>query len=122
MRIIPSREQQTGPATDRRRHPRVDVTPDLRAFALPDEQPLVVRDVSVGGFSAESAVKFVVGSQQAFRLFARNGRHTTVLARVAYCAATPLLISRPVYVAGFEFLAQPADNLQLVADIVDAHR
>ena len=107
---------------ERRKNPRVQLLSDLYGCVVPLDLPVLVRDVSRGGFRIESECPFPVGSEHSFR-FQTGGRPTTVVAlcrdieRVNY-SSHGRSNRAPQYVAGFEFQPQPAENLRRVLTLM----
>ena len=70
--------------TDRRRSPRVENRGVLKAEMLSDAAPLTVHDFNSGGFSVLSAVPFLVGDVQRFRITPRDGQPVILSAAVVH--------------------------------------
>jgi hypothetical protein len=103
-------------APSRQRHhaserttPRLEVVGQIHGQALTFNTPLVVRDLSGGGFSVESAVPFGRGTTHVFRFTTNNGASVVLRANAMH--------SRPVagtsfperFTTGFQFLT-PSDE------------
>jgi hypothetical protein len=104
---------------DRRRSPRVGLVTDQHGPLVSVDVIVVVREASSGGFSVESQLPFPVGSQHAFRFQNQSGQAATVRAVCRHC----MRINRSdtsSYIAGFEFVAQPAENLRLIIETVSS--
>ena len=71
---------------------------------IPLDVPLTIRDLSQGGFSAESSAPFPPGTHHHFRFTTAAGHEVTLAATVVHCrlasATADGLLS---YITGFEF-------------------
>jgi len=102
---------------ERRRLPRIAVLSALDGYGVDLDLKVTVLEISLGGFSVESPEPFVVGSEHAFLFSAADGRETMVRCQCRHVKMSGGL-GKPTYIAGFEFLPQPAENLELIADTV----
>jgi len=86
---------------------------------VPLDVPMKVRDLSQGGFSAESSVPFPPGTQHHFRFSAVNQeREVSLRATVVHCRLTSAdPDGRYTYVTGFEFLADETADKSIAAII-----
>lgn len=101
---------------DRRRYPRRESRGLLVGHVLPTEAPLVVRDLSLGGFAAESAAPFTPGASYGFRLSATDGPQLELRAAAVHCRLSEVASDgRPVYITGFEFLGSVSERASLAA-------
>jgi hypothetical protein len=71
--------------TERRVFPRLDVLDDLHGHLVPFGMPVTIRDVSVGGFSAETAVTFRTSSRHTVRFTTRDRQEILIEADVGHC-------------------------------------
>ena len=119
-----SRATAAPAALERRRSPRVE----LLAASLYGTVGVVdvvdvhvlVREASHGGFSVESQLRFLVGSEHTFRFWNRAGGSATAIAVCRHTRRVAGHMGGGRYESGFEFAPQPAENLQLVFDAIDA--
>lgn len=104
---------------DRRQSPRVDVLERLefRLFPRsPDVRPL---DVSSGGFSVSSDVKFSVGAVHRFIITPKGGATGTHLsAKVVYCHPAPDSPTR--FVSGFAFVVSTERDMAKIEGLLDS--
>ena len=88
---------------ERRRAPRVDLVGQLRGELVSVDLPIVVREVSLGGMSIETAEAFEVESRHSFVLTLGDGAGVFVSGRVAYSRR----VDRPqgaIFITGIQFL------------------
>jgi len=100
--------------------PRLEVVGQIHGQSLTFNTPLIVRDLSSGGFSVESAVPFGRGTTHVFRFTTTNGVSVVLRANAMH--------SRPVagssfperFTTGFQFLTpddeQTAKNIDTLLD------
>ena len=71
---------------------------------VPLDVPLVIRDLSQGGFSAESAKPFPPGTHHQFRFTTAAGDEVPLAATVIHCRlASAAPDGEFTYITGFEF-------------------
>ena len=89
----------------------------LHGYWIELDLAVIIQEISLGGFSVESSKPFEVGSDQTFLFTASDGRETMV---ACTCRHARLSFAKgpAVCVAGFEFLPQPSENLQIIVDTV----
>jgi hypothetical protein len=103
----------------RRRHPRLEVLDIVQGRLVPTDTPIVIRDLSVGGFSAESSVAFPPRTRHHFRFTTRGGSVVLLEASAVHCrlvAASELGMS---YITGFEFVGRERAD-EAIAVLLDA--
>lgn len=108
--------QSPAPA-ERRRAPRVKAVSLLHGYWIELDMPVRVLDISLGGFAVESPIPFPTGSEQTFLFSTGDGRETLVRCQCRNVRTTEV-DGATISVAGFEFLPQPEENLQVVAETV----
>jgi hypothetical protein len=92
------------PFRSRRRFPRIEVMGLVEGRRVPLDVPLVIRDLSQGGFSAESAAPFVPGTHHQFRFTTAAGHEVALSATVIHCRlASAGPDGQITYITGFEF-------------------
>ncbi len=100
MRLPPSPR----PFRSRRRYPRIEVLGVIDGHRVPLDVPLTVRDLSQGGFSAESAVPFPPGTHHHFRFTTAMAQEVTLVATAVHCRlASAGADGQFTYISGFEF-------------------
>jgi hypothetical protein len=105
-------------AQNRRRYPRLEVLGRVEGQLMPVEAPLVVRDLSRGGFSAETQAPFTPGTVHLIRF---TSRHSSVelSATAVHCRLGPVGDDgRHSFVTGFEFVAD-AGSREAIGKLVD---
>jgi hypothetical protein len=104
---------------ERRRSDRTPVSGRLQACRLPDDQPITVINLGLGGFRIRTTYGFTIGARHEFRFELADGTVIDIGARVIYCTPRVALDGTIVYFTGFE-LADEAhrDNRALVEEIL----
>jgi hypothetical protein len=107
------------PLRSRRRYPRLEVLGLVEGQRIPLDTHLTVRDLSVGGFSAESAVPFPPGSKHHFLFTTALGEEVVLSATSIHCRlATADANGHFTYITGFEFHSSEATD-RSIASLVD---
>jgi hypothetical protein len=106
------------PAPGRRRQPRTEIIGELHGYSLRLERAVVIREVSVEGFSARTPAPFTPGSTESFQFTAADGHSTFITARAVHCQPAANLSTEPAWVVGFAFLPQPAEALQVIVHVL----
>ena len=104
-------------STERRRAPRAELVSDLYGCLTGMNVSIVVRDASAGGFSVESPVPFLPGSEHAF-LFDTEASPATVIAICRHSMRVNLTDGTAIYIAGFEYAPQAPDQVRRVRDLI----
>ena len=115
-----STSQPTVTPMNRRRSPRADVLTQIRGRHVALDLLVLVRDVSWGGFSLESAMPFPVGGRHTFQFWTNDGRTTMTTAECRHCTAVAPRNGQSLYVAGFSFPVQRHAQLQLILSMFAA--
>ncbi len=104
---------------ERRREQRAPVSGRLQASRLPDDQPITVINLGLGGFRIRTTYGFTVGHRHEFRFALADGTTLDIGAVVVYCTPRVTLDGTVVYLTGFE-LADDAhrNNRSLVEEIL----
>jgi hypothetical protein len=104
---------------ERRGSDRTPVSGRLQACRLPDDQPITVINLGLGGFRIRTTYGFTIGARHEFRFELADGTVIDIGARVIYCTPRVALDGTIVYFTGFE-LADEAhrDNRALVEEIL----
>jgi hypothetical protein len=107
------------PFRSRRRFPRLEVLGLVEGRRVPLDVPLTMRDLSQGGFSAESTVPFPPGTHHQFRFTTATAHEVTLAATVVHCR---LATARPdgqfTYITGFEFHSDESTDTS-IASLMD---
>lgn len=107
------------PSRSRRRFPRLEVLGLVEGRLLPIDVPLKLRDLSQGGFSAESSVPFPPGTHHHFLFTTLDQNEVALDATVVHCRlASAQTDGHYTYVSGFEFLSSDATD-RSVAQVLD---
>lgn len=95
--------------TERRRSPRIAIVGQIEGrFAALDE-PVRVRDFSLGGMAIEAARELPVGSTHAFLLTLGDGSLVELRGRVVRCRSLAGPGEPALYASGIQFIDDPPD-------------
>jgi hypothetical protein len=114
--IAPQFDRLVAPA-ERRQFPRVKVMSMLHGYWVELDLPVTIRELSLGGFSVESAIPFPVGFDHTFLFSAADGRETLIRSCCRHSRMEET-DRGTTCVAGFEFLPQPEEQLKIVVETV----
>ena len=104
---------------ERRRTERAPVSGRLQACRLPDDQPITVINLGLGGFRIRTTYGFTVGARHEFRFELADGTSLDIGAKVVYCTPRVALDGSIVYFTGFELAQEDhRDNRALVEEIL----
>ncbi|HUL74588.1 MAG TPA: PilZ domain-containing protein [Vicinamibacterales bacterium] len=106
-------------SSDRRRALRLEVLNRLHARAITHDRPVIVREISLGGFSIESPLSFSPGSEHQFEFGIDGGVPVTLKARAAHCRRLPGAADVATYIAGFAFVDQSDVAAAAVEELFD---
>jgi hypothetical protein len=95
---------------ERRRHTRYLVFDRLLGNLLGEDLPVRIRDVSVGGFAAETPDPLPADVHQAVRFIAADDWSIVIEARSVYTRPSVSAEGHPLYVTGFSFASAPASD------------
>jgi hypothetical protein len=91
---------------ERRRSPRVRLVGDLRGRLSAPDEPVLVREISLGGMAIETSFPFPTGEVGEFQLELGDGTVVELRARAAH--SHTIEGTRPLrYLTGFEFIDEP---------------
>jgi hypothetical protein len=96
---------------DLRRTPRIDVRHRLRGTLVSLNRPVVVRDISLGGFSVETEDELPDGLH-IVRLQEGDRWSVTVTAASRHRRATKSATGTPCHITGFQYEDQSPDTQQ----------
>ena len=113
-------EQKIRTGAERRRFPRARVLSALAGYDVGAEASVNIVEISLGGFSVESAVMFEVGSEHTFLFSTAEGAETMV--RCVCRHARGVEVSGPRCIAGFEFLPGQESSLQIIVQVYERLR
>jgi len=104
---------------ERRRTQRAPVSGRLQASRLPDDQPITVINLGMGGFRIRTTYGFTVSHYHEFRFELADGTKLDIGAIAVYCTPRVTLDGTVIYLTGFE-LADDAhrNNRSLVEEIL----
>ncbi|MEZ5319318.1 MAG: PilZ domain-containing protein [Vicinamibacterales bacterium] len=94
-------------ADERRRSARVRIVGEVHGRAVSVDQPVTVREISLGGLSLRTSFPFEVGTTHDIRLTLGDGAAVALRARVVHSRAVDQGPAA-AYETGFEFLAEDA--------------
>lgn len=107
-------------AIDRRRSPRIELLGRVRGHIVSLDTPVVVRDMSLGGMSMESAFPFEVGSRHEFRLALGDGSLVLLRGEIRHSRNIGVPGGTALYLTGVQFVDEaPPDGETTVADLID---
>jgi hypothetical protein len=90
--------------SERRRAPRVAILGKVHGHVASLDVAVVVREMSVGGLSMETAFPFPVGAVHEFRLTLGDGASVLLTGRVKYSREIPNPAGGTHYVTGVQFI------------------
>ena len=89
---------------DRRRAPRVEILGRLHGHLVSLDLPVVVREISLGGLSLETAVLLPTGAVHEFRLMLGDESAVVLRGRVLHTRETVAPDGSRLYISGVKFL------------------
>src|SRR5688572_32034386 len=92
---------------DARRLIRLEVRGEISGRIVEEDQPLMLRNLSVGGFMAETSARLPIKSVHTVKLSAQDGLVVVVTARCAHCRELVPSVA-PRYAIGFAFVTANA--------------
>lgn len=96
---------------ERRRSPRIELLGQLHGRVVAYDVSVVVRNVSLGGMSLESAFPFTVGVVHAFRLTLGDDSSVELRGTVLRCVEEKAQDGAKRYLTGVQFVDdQPAED------------
>ena len=108
--------------TDERRHePRIELLGEINGQVMPFALPVVLLDLSPGGFAIASSVPFTPDAEYTFQF---NGvrPHGPIRAKDMHCLRVSHGTTSASYVAGFSFVFVMAADKDVVDDLIaEAH-
>jgi hypothetical protein len=104
---------------ERRRTPRESVSGRLEACRVPDDQPITVINLGLGGFRIRTTYGFTLSTQHEFRFRMADGESIDVGARAIYCTPQVAMDGSIAYLTGFELAHEEhRDNRALVEEVL----
>ena len=104
---------------EQRRRIRLEVRGEVSGLILEEDLALTLRNLSSGGFLAETTDRIPIGSTHTVKLIARDGLVVTATVRCAHCRELrPSAI--PAYAIGFAFVGASEHALDLLLDRLTA--
>jgi hypothetical protein len=108
-----------GPSPSRRRYPRLEVLGRIEGQVLALDAKLSLRELSRGGFSANSDRPFAPGAPHSFRFTAGNGLVVELDGMSVHCRIGSISNEgRQAYIAGFEWVDAPGAS-EKIAGLLD---
>ena len=104
---------------ERRRFQRFPVFDRLLGILLAEDLPIRIRDVSLGGFAAETPEPLPADVQQAVHFIAADDWSVEVEARSIYCRPSVGNQGNPLYVTGFSFVGFENEAKEPIAELVE---
>lgn len=100
---------------DVRRLIRLEVRGEISGRIVEADLPLMLRNMSTGGFMAETSASLAINSQHTVKLSAKDGLVVVVTARCAHCRElTPS--AAPRFAVGFSFVTSNAAAIDALLD------
>ena len=94
----------------RRSDLRLQILGQLYGHIVALDLPLIVQDLSAGGFAVESQISFFPGASHQFRFTTSAGTPIVVHAQAIHCHPIIGPDAKQRFLAGFEFLKDPDDT------------
>lgn len=108
-----------GTGMTRRKYPRLDVLGRIEGQVLALDAVLTLRELSLGGFSADSSRPFAPCLQHTFRFSTAEGLVVDLDAVAVHCRIAAVHTDSGLsYIAGFEW-ADPAASRDAIAQLVE---
>jgi hypothetical protein len=105
---------------DRRRSPRIEILGRLQGRAVSLDVPVIVREISLGGMSVESALLFTLGDVHEFLLTLGDGSQVPLRGRVMRSEETVSPEGKTLFITGLQFLDDDeAADIDPLPDIID---
>lgn len=113
-----NRKQDAGTPPDgseRRRFPRYEALGRVLGVLVAADLPVRIRDVGLGGFSAETVEPLSAGEVHRVRFLSEDDWSGELVARSLHCRPSVAADGTPRYVTGFEFLAGTVGDASRIA-------
>jgi hypothetical protein len=104
---------------ERRRNPRINIVGQLHGRAVQADEPVAVREISLGGMALETPFPFPPDAVCDFQLELGDGSVLDLRARATHSHAAPSASPSPVYVTGFAFVDMDAEDTDDVTHLID---
>lgn len=119
---MPARNTDSSLNTDRRTSPRIELLGEINGQVMPFAMPVVLLDLSPGGFALASPVPFARHAEYTFQ-FTGTRPHGPIRAKDVHCLRVSHGTTDVSYVAGFSFVVrQPEDQEVVDALIAEAQQ
>jgi len=107
--------------SDRRTNTRIELLGEINGKVMPFAMPVVLLDLSPGGFAISSPVPFARHAEYTFQFNAKRP-HGPIRAKDVHCLRVSHGTTDASYVAGFSFvLHRPTDEAVVAELIAEAH-
>jgi hypothetical protein len=103
---------------ERREFTRIRLLTPFHGKVVGVHAPMLLKDISLGGFSVVSSIPFPVGAEHPFE-FSLMGHGIVLTARVAHCTRSNPG-GKPVHVVGFAFVRHQASDGDTIEALVQA--
>lgn len=107
---------------ERRNSPRIELLGEINGHVMPFAMPVVLLDLSPGGFAIASSVPFTPNAEYTFQ-FHGSRQYGPIKAKDMHCLRVSHGTANASYVAGFSFILQgPADQDVVNGLLAEAHQ
>jgi PilZ domain len=114
MSVKSKTEASSVDTTDRRQHPRIDVVVPVDGRVVPEDDQVVLLNVSEGGFLIQAPSELPCDAVWAFRFTVAGSDPIELLGRVVQTKRAPT--SDAMYLVGVEFFADRSGSHQLLLE------
>ena len=115
--MITARLTDTSLDIDRRTNPRIELLGEINGQVMPFAMPVVLLDLSPGGFAISSPVPFARHCEYTFQFNAKRP-YGPIRAKDVHCLRVSNGKAHASYVAGFSFVLHRPGDQALVADLI----
>ena len=119
--MITAPPRDTYSAEDRRTSPRIELLGEIDVRVMPLRLPVVLLDLSPGGFALASPVPFVRHAEYTFQ-FSGTRPLGSVRAKDVHCLRVSHGVTDASYVAGFSFVLEQPTDQAVVDDLISEAR
>jgi hypothetical protein len=103
--------------TDRRTNPRIELLGEINGKVMPFAMPVVLLDLSPGGFAISSPVPFARHAEYTFQ-FRGKRPYGPIRAKDVHCLRVSHGTTDVSYVAGFSFVLHRPSDYAMVAELI----
>ena len=120
--FLPGQRPDMDGRAERRASLRILEVRDVFGALLPLGEPLIIRDLSAGGFAIDTPFEFLTSTDHNFAFCLPGGHVIRLNAMTIHCERISEAGSEALYRAGFSFLPAHAIDDVLIAVLADAAR